>query len=60
SISISQDAPSTSIPSSQAQERSPIISQGYEESPETPTFHDDPLNESPQDSPSQGSSSNMI
>nr|GEZ32491.1 hypothetical protein [Tanacetum cinerariifolium] len=30
------------------------------ESPKTPTFHDDPLNESPQDSPSQGSSSNMI
>nr|GEX95483.1 Gag-Pol polyprotein [Tanacetum cinerariifolium] len=28
SISISQDAPSTSIPSSQAQEHSPIISQG--------------------------------
>nr|GEU65455.1 hypothetical protein [Tanacetum cinerariifolium] len=60
SISISQDAPSTSIPSSQAQEHSPIISQGFEESPKTPTFHDDPLNESLQDSPSQGSSSNVI
>nr|GEZ24008.1 Gag-Pol polyprotein [Tanacetum cinerariifolium] len=60
SISISQDAPSTSIPSSQAQKHSPIISQGFEESTKTPTFHDDPLNESPQDSPSQGSSSNVI
>nr|GEY02423.1 hypothetical protein [Tanacetum cinerariifolium] len=58
SISISQDAQATSIPSSQAQEHSPIISQGVEESPKTPTFHDDPLNESPQDSHSQGSSSN--
>nr|GEY45951.1 hypothetical protein [Tanacetum cinerariifolium] len=52
SIFISQDAPSISIPLSQAQEHSPIISQGFEESPKTPTFHDDPLNESPQDSPS--------
>ncbi|GJY41362.1 retrovirus-related pol polyprotein from transposon TNT 1-94 [Tanacetum coccineum] len=58
--SINQDAPSTSIPSSQEQEHSPIISQGFEESPKTPTFHDDPLNESPQDSTSQGSSSNVI
>ncbi|GJR97868.1 retrovirus-related pol polyprotein from transposon TNT 1-94 [Tanacetum coccineum] len=33
---------------------------GFEESPKTPTFHDDPLNESPQDSTSQGSSSNVI
>ncbi|GKB33297.1 hypothetical protein Tco_0872698 [Tanacetum coccineum] len=32
----------------------------FEESPKTPTFHDDPLNESPQDSTSQGSSSNVI
>nr|GEV09952.1 hypothetical protein [Tanacetum cinerariifolium] len=56
SISISQDAPSTNIPSSQAQEHSPIISQGFKESPKIPTFHDDPLNESPQDLPSQGSS----
>ncbi|GJW29140.1 hypothetical protein Tco_0046015 [Tanacetum coccineum] len=54
------DAPSTSIPSSQEHEHSPIISQGFEESPKTPTFHDDPLNESPQeDSTSQGSSSNV-
>nr|GEX14077.1 retrovirus-related Pol polyprotein from transposon TNT 1-94 [Tanacetum cinerariifolium] len=60
SIFISQDAPSTSIPSSLAQEHSPIISQGFEESPKPPTFHDDPLNESLQDSHSQGSSSNVI
>ncbi|GKA88187.1 retrovirus-related pol polyprotein from transposon TNT 1-94 [Tanacetum coccineum] len=46
STSIDQDAPSTSIPSSQEHEHSPIISQGFEESPKTPTFHDDPLNES--------------
>ncbi|GJW77941.1 retrovirus-related pol polyprotein from transposon TNT 1-94 [Tanacetum coccineum] len=60
STSIDQDAPSTSIPSSQEHEHSPIISQGFEESPKTPTFHDDPLNESPQeDSTSQGSSSNV-
>nr|GEV24854.1 retrovirus-related Pol polyprotein from transposon TNT 1-94 [Tanacetum cinerariifolium] len=32
----------------------------FEESPKTPTFYDDPLNESPQDSPYQGSSSNVI
>ncbi|GKA40636.1 retrovirus-related pol polyprotein from transposon TNT 1-94 [Tanacetum coccineum] len=43
STSIDQDAPSTSIPSSQEHEHSPIISQGFEESP----IHDDPLNESP-------------
>nr|GEW26231.1 hypothetical protein [Tanacetum cinerariifolium] len=60
SISISQDAPSTSIPSSQVQEHSLFISQGFEESPKTPMFHDDPINESSQDSPSQGSSSNVI
>nr|GEW03883.1 retrovirus-related Pol polyprotein from transposon TNT 1-94 [Tanacetum cinerariifolium] len=60
SIFISQDAPSTSIPSSQAQEHSPIISHSVEESPKIPTFYDDPLNESPQDSPSRGSSSNVI
>ncbi|GJV86588.1 hypothetical protein Tco_1530526 [Tanacetum coccineum] len=60
STSIDQDAPSTSIPSSQEQEHSLIISQGFEESPKTPTFHDDPLNESPQeDSTFQGSSSNV-
>ncbi|GJR95138.1 hypothetical protein Tco_0267312 [Tanacetum coccineum] len=60
STSIDEDAPSTSIPSSQKQEHSPIISQGFEESPKTPTFHDDPLNESShEDSTSQGSSSNV-
>ncbi|GKD04683.1 hypothetical protein Tco_1179657 [Tanacetum coccineum] len=60
STSIDQDAPSKSIPSSQEHEHSSIISQGCEESPKTPTFHDDPLNESPQeDSTSQGSSSNV-
>ncbi|GJU53927.1 retrovirus-related pol polyprotein from transposon TNT 1-94 [Tanacetum coccineum] len=33
---------------------------GFEESPKTPTFHDDPLNESPnEDSTSHGSSSNV-
>ncbi|GJX71475.1 retrovirus-related pol polyprotein from transposon TNT 1-94 [Tanacetum coccineum] len=54
------DAPSISIPSSQEHEQSPIISQGFKESPKTPTFHDDPLNESPyEDSNSQGSSSNV-
>ncbi|GKE71714.1 hypothetical protein Tco_1529786, partial [Tanacetum coccineum] len=41
-------------------EQSPIIYQGFEDSQKTSTFHDDPLNESPQeDSTSQGSSSNM-
>ncbi|GJV91135.1 retrovirus-related pol polyprotein from transposon TNT 1-94 [Tanacetum coccineum] len=61
STSIDQDAPSTSIPSSQEHEQSPIISQGFEESPKTPTFHDDPLNESPnEDSTSHGSSSNYV
>ncbi|GJU37019.1 retrovirus-related pol polyprotein from transposon TNT 1-94 [Tanacetum coccineum] len=59
STSIDQDAPSTSIPSSQEQEHSLIISYGFEESPKTPTFHDDPLNKSPiEDSTSHGSSSN--
>ncbi|GKF53084.1 hypothetical protein Tco_0159994, partial [Tanacetum coccineum] len=54
------DAPSKSIPTLQEQEHSPIISQGFEESPKTPTFHDDPLNESPnEDSTSYGSSSNV-
>nr|GEU42251.1 retrovirus-related Pol polyprotein from transposon TNT 1-94 [Tanacetum cinerariifolium] len=46
STSIDQDAPSTSIASSQEQEHSLIISQCFEESPKTPHFHDDPLNES--------------
>ncbi|GJR92414.1 retrovirus-related pol polyprotein from transposon TNT 1-94 [Tanacetum coccineum] len=60
STSIDQDAPSTSIPSSQEHEHSPIISHGFEESPKTPTFHDDLLNESPhEDSTYQGSSSNV-
>ncbi|GJZ26496.1 hypothetical protein Tco_0570749 [Tanacetum coccineum] len=60
STSINQDAPSTSIHSSQEHEHSPIISQGFEESPKTPTFHDDLLNESPsEDSTPQGSSSNV-
>ncbi|GKD43979.1 retrovirus-related pol polyprotein from transposon TNT 1-94 [Tanacetum coccineum] len=54
------DAPSTSIPTSQEQEHSPIISQGFAESPKTPTFYNDPLNESPnEDSTSHGSSSNV-
>ncbi|GJS07510.1 integrase, catalytic region, zinc finger, CCHC-type containing protein [Tanacetum coccineum] len=55
STSIDQDAPST-----QDQEHSLIISQGFEESPKTPHFHDDPLHESlHEDSTSQGSSSNV-
>nr|GEV79434.1 integrase, catalytic region, zinc finger, CCHC-type, peptidase aspartic, catalytic [Tanacetum cinerariifolium] len=53
---IDQDALSTSIPSIQYQEHSLIISQGFEESPKTPHFHNDPLHE---DSTSQGSSSNV-
>ncbi|GKA15184.1 hypothetical protein Tco_0694931 [Tanacetum coccineum] len=61
STSIYQDAPSISIPSTQAQEHSPIISQGFEESPKMPHFHDDPLHESfHEDSTYQGSSSNVI
>ncbi|GJV88084.1 retrovirus-related pol polyprotein from transposon TNT 1-94 [Tanacetum coccineum] len=57
---VSTSIPSTSIPSSQEHVHSPIISQGFEESPKTPTFHDDPLNESPsEDSTPQGSSSNV-
>ncbi|GJV77298.1 integrase, catalytic region, zinc finger, CCHC-type containing protein, partial [Tanacetum coccineum] len=60
STSIDQDAPSTSFPSTQEQEHSPNISQGFEESPKTPIFRDDPLNESPhEESTSQGSSSNV-
>ncbi|GJR99526.1 hypothetical protein Tco_0316035 [Tanacetum coccineum] len=60
STSIDQDAPSIHIPSSQEHEHSLIISQGFKESPKTPTFHDDPLNESPyEDSTSQGSSYNV-
>ncbi|GJY15323.1 retrovirus-related pol polyprotein from transposon TNT 1-94 [Tanacetum coccineum] len=60
STSIDQDAPSKSIPSTQEQEQSPIISQGVEESPKKPHFHDDPLHETlHEDSTSQGSSSNV-
>nr|GEX57727.1 hypothetical protein [Tanacetum cinerariifolium] len=43
STSIDQDAPSTSISSTQDQEYSLIISQGFKELPKTPYFHDDPL-----------------
>ncbi|GKG42651.1 hypothetical protein Tco_0476949 [Tanacetum coccineum] len=52
STSIDQDAPSICIPLSQEQEHYPVISQGFEESPKTQIFHDDPLNEPPQDSTS--------
>ncbi|GKF22843.1 hypothetical protein Tco_0075165, partial [Tanacetum coccineum] len=47
STSIDQDAPSSSAPSTQEQVQSSNISQGFEESPKTPIFRDDPLNESP-------------
>nr|GEX22051.1 hypothetical protein [Tanacetum cinerariifolium] len=58
STSIDQDAPLTSIPSTQ--EHSLNISQGFEESPKTPSFCDDPLHESlHEDSTSLGSSSNV-
>nr|GFC32097.1 integrase, catalytic region, zinc finger, CCHC-type, peptidase aspartic, catalytic [Tanacetum cinerariifolium] len=54
------DAPSISTPSTQEQEQSLNISQGFEELPKTPIFRDDPLNESSHvESTSQGSSSNM-
>ncbi|GKD36990.1 retrovirus-related pol polyprotein from transposon TNT 1-94, partial [Tanacetum coccineum] len=56
STSIDQDASSTSIPSTQEKEHSPNIFQGFEESPKTLTFHNDPLHE---DLTSQGSSSNV-
>ncbi|GJV98704.1 retrovirus-related pol polyprotein from transposon TNT 1-94 [Tanacetum coccineum] len=60
STSIDQDASSASIPSTQEQEHSPNISQGFEESQKTPFFHDDTLYESlHEDSTSQGSSSNL-
>ncbi|GJT50765.1 retrovirus-related pol polyprotein from transposon TNT 1-94 [Tanacetum coccineum] len=60
STSIDQDTPSSSTPSTQEQEQSPNISQGFEESPKTPIFHDDPLYESlHEESTSQGSSSNV-
>ncbi|GJR35661.1 hypothetical protein Tco_1211345 [Tanacetum coccineum] len=58
--SIDQDAPSTSIPSTQEQEHSLNISQGFEESPKTLIFYDDLLYESlHEDLTSQGSSSNV-
>ncbi|GJU86120.1 retrovirus-related pol polyprotein from transposon TNT 1-94 [Tanacetum coccineum] len=58
--SIDQDAPSSSTPSTQEQEQSLNISQGFEESPKTPVFRDDPLNESfHEESTSQGSSLNV-
>ncbi|GJY49497.1 retrovirus-related pol polyprotein from transposon TNT 1-94 [Tanacetum coccineum] len=60
SVSEPINAQSSSIPSTQEQEHSPIISQGVEESPKTPLFHDDPLHEFLHaDSTSQGSSSNV-
>ncbi|GJU49494.1 hypothetical protein Tco_1219049 [Tanacetum coccineum] len=60
STSIDLDAPSTSIPSTQDQEHSIIISQGFEKSPKTPHFHDDLLHESLyEDSTSHGSSSHV-
>nr|GEW66034.1 integrase, catalytic region, zinc finger, CCHC-type, peptidase aspartic, catalytic [Tanacetum cinerariifolium] len=46
STSIDQDAPSTSIPSTQEQEKSLTISQGFKESPKTLVFRDDPIHES--------------
>ncbi|GJT69236.1 retrovirus-related pol polyprotein from transposon TNT 1-94 [Tanacetum coccineum] len=60
STSIDQEAPSLNTPSTQEQEQSPNISQFFKESPKTPIFRDDPLNESPhEESTSQGSSSNV-
>ncbi|GKC32194.1 retrovirus-related pol polyprotein from transposon TNT 1-94, partial [Tanacetum coccineum] len=60
STSIDQDAPSSSTLSTQEQDKSLNISQGFEESPKTLIFHDDPLNESPhEESTPQGSSSNV-
>ncbi|GJZ65167.1 retrovirus-related pol polyprotein from transposon TNT 1-94 [Tanacetum coccineum] len=56
SISIDQDEPSTSNPSTQEQEQSLIIFQGVGESSKIPHFYDDPLHE---DSTSHGSSSNV-
>nr|GFA33702.1 hypothetical protein [Tanacetum cinerariifolium] len=57
---IDQDASSIIIPSTQEQEHSPNMSQGFEESPKTLIFNDDPLHESlREDLTSQGSSSNV-
>nr|GEU59806.1 uncharacterized mitochondrial protein AtMg00810-like [Tanacetum cinerariifolium] len=55
-----EDAPLSSTSSTQEQEQALNISQGFEESPKTPMFRDDPLNESPhEESTPQGSSSNV-
>nr|GEV99257.1 UBN2 domain-containing protein [Tanacetum cinerariifolium] len=60
STSIDQDALSTSFPLTQDQEHYLNISQGFDESPKTSHFHDDPLHESlHKDSTSYGSSSNV-
>ncbi|GKA08723.1 retrovirus-related pol polyprotein from transposon TNT 1-94 [Tanacetum coccineum] len=60
STSIDQDAPLSSTPSTHEQEQSPNNYQGFEESPKTPIFYDDLLNESPhEESTSQWSSSNV-
>ncbi|GKE06016.1 hypothetical protein Tco_1398034, partial [Tanacetum coccineum] len=60
STSPEQDAPPASTSSTQEQEHSPIITQGVEELPKTPHFHDDPLHETlHEESTSQGSSSNV-
>nr|GEV02357.1 copia protein [Tanacetum cinerariifolium] len=60
SMSIDPDASSSSIPSTQDQEHSLIISQGVEQSPKTPLFPDDPIHEFlHKDSTSQGLSSNV-
>nr|GEU71596.1 retrovirus-related Pol polyprotein from transposon TNT 1-94 [Tanacetum cinerariifolium] len=60
STSIDQDAPSISIISTQDQEHSLLISQGFKESPKTIHFHDDPPHEFlHKDSTSQGSSYNV-
>ncbi|GJV90987.1 integrase, catalytic region, zinc finger, CCHC-type containing protein [Tanacetum coccineum] len=60
STSIDQDAPSSSIPSTQEHKHSLIISQGVKDSPKTPLFHNDRLHEFlHEDSTSQGLSSNV-
>ncbi|GJS34549.1 retrovirus-related pol polyprotein from transposon TNT 1-94 [Tanacetum coccineum] len=60
STSIDLDASSASIPSTQEKEHSLIISQGFEESPKTPHFHDDLFHESlHEDSTSHGSLTNV-
>ncbi|GKF40292.1 hypothetical protein Tco_0120353 [Tanacetum coccineum] len=59
-IAVTPDASSSSTSSTQEQVQSPTIFQGFEESPKTPIFRDDPLNESShKESTSQGSSSNV-